>query len=124
MSQVLQSRRSTSARALGVAIGLCFLMFALASLVKYLPVSAESKELILSAILLPMLLTTRSLSWLIDLVGPQSLSEPASMYLSGWGIWCVAAASLLLLLAVFYAVSFSVMTFAVRRPENPSGRGQ
>jgi hypothetical protein len=97
-------------------------MFLLAFIVGRLPVSEEWRQSLLSVILWPLLVIGRSLQALVDRLGPQGLSEPASMYLPPWGVWCLILTSGLLLVATLFAGALAVLTWQERRHPEMSAR--
>ena len=93
---------SNTIKAFALAVGCCALMFLLCVVVKVLPISEGLQETLIGCILWPLSLITRSLGFLVDLVGPKGRAERASSYLSVWGLRLMATLSLVLLIAVFF----------------------
>ena len=74
--------------------------------VKTAPLPEAQKEGLVPALgflLWPVRLVAAGLTWLIDVVGPQGLAEPASMYLPGWAVWSLVAVSIVLTVSVAFA---------------------
>jgi hypothetical protein len=74
--------------------GFAFLLFLA---VRITPLPEGTKERLVTALALllwPVRFVAAGLTRLIDLIGPQGLAEPASMYLPGWAVWSLVALSI------------------------------
>jgi hypothetical protein len=85
-------------------------MFLVAAGIKLLPVSDQLQETLIAAVLWPLSLVTRSLGFLVDTLGPKGRAEPASAYLPAWGIRSLVVLSVVLLVALFFAVARVILT--------------
>lgn len=111
--------RSKNVKALAVAIGCCALMFLVAVGIKLLPLSDQLQETLIAAVLWPLSLMTRSLSFLVDTFGPKGRAEPASAYLPAWGIRSMVALSVVLLVALFFGVARVILERVDRKRAAP-----
>lgn len=116
----MEMKRSKTVKALALAVGCCALMFLLCIVVKLLPISDGLQETLIGTILWPLSLITRSLGFLVDLLGPKGRAEPASAYLPVWGIRSMVALSLVLLIALFFGVARVILSWADRRQSTVS----
>ena len=110
-------------RALIFAIGFCSAVFLLAFGVSRAPLSDETRETLIMAILWPLLSVMHAATGVVDSLGPKGRAEPASMYLPQWAGWVILVMSLLFLAASLFSGAFIALSWWGKRqaPHTPGG---
>jgi hypothetical protein len=77
--------------------------------------SEELKKALVLFLFWPLRAILWALMGLVDVLGPQGLAEPASMYLPAWAAWGLFGLSVTLVLGLFYGVALAILWWIERR---------
>ena len=98
-------------RAFVVALGICALMYALATVIVHLPIHERLREEIASIVLAPVIAIARLLTYVVDALGSAGTQEPASHYLPQWAQRSIGMLAVVLFVGVVFGVVVGVMSW-------------
>ena len=113
-------RHSRQVKAFVVAVMYCSLALALPHIMSWLSVSEAARSAAIAVVCYPLLLVMRTVTWIVDTLGPQGRPERASQYLDPWAAYSLVAVSVALCALLIFVVTLSVLTWRERQRERPS----
>lgn len=108
-------RHSRQMKAVVIAALYCSLALALPHVMTWLGVSEGARSLAITVVCYPLLLVMRTVTWIVDTLGPQGRPERASHYLDPWAAYSLIAVSVALCALFISVVVFSGLTWRERR---------